>query len=70
MWTLWQGCPVSGGLSENREERGSPESSRAWLGTSFGTGPQQVDHVQVGSEVTHDLQLRHKGLLLAASGCS
>lgn len=38
-------------------------------GTSFGAGPQQVDHIQMGPEVTHDLQLRHEGLLLTAAGC-
>ena len=27
------------------------------FGTSFGAGPQQVDHVQMGPKVTHDLQL-------------
>lgn len=40
--------------------------------TSFGAGSQQVDDVEMRSQVAHDLQLRHEGLLLAApgSGCS
>lgn len=37
--------------------------------TSFSAGAQQVDDVQVGPKVTHDLQLRHEGLLLTAAGC-
>lgn len=36
--------------------------------TSFSAGPQQVDDVEMRSQVAHDLQLGHKGLLLAAAG--
>ena len=50
--------------------RGAP-SARAPLRpglTSVGTGAQQVDRVLVRAQVTHDLQLRHEGLLLVSVG--
>lgn len=37
-----------------------------WGGlTVFGAGSEQVDDVEVRTQVTHDLQLRHQSLSLA-----
>lgn len=37
--------------------------------TMFGTSTKQVHNVEVRTQVTHDLQLRHQGLSLAPPGC-
>lgn len=49
----------------SRERRQGSQGSS----TSFGAGPQQVDDVEVRSQVAHDLQLGHEGLLLTTAGC-
>lgn len=38
------------------------------LTVGLGAGPQQVDHVQVVTDVDQDLQLGHQGLVLAGRG--
>lgn len=35
----------------------------------FGAGSEQVNDVEVRSQVTHDLQLGHQGLSLTPPGC-
>ena len=37
--------------------------------TCLGASPQQVDDVQVRAQVSHDLQLRHQGLLFTGARC-
>lgn len=37
--------------------------------TVLGAGSQQVDDVEMRTQVAHDLQLRHEGLSLAPPGC-
>lgn len=48
--------------------RGSRDASRMKLTAWFGAGSDQIDHVQMVSDVNQDLQLRHQGLVLAGRG--
>lgn len=56
---------LNGGGAAAHEQAAAAAAS---LTVCFGAGSQQVDHVQVITDVDQDLQLGHQGLVLAGRG--